>query len=336
MTVFQKVMGPGILGSEDPSMQPTPLVIYTETIDPNALKWLSQRAEVRTCAPGDPDFESELGRIEGLLIRTYTQVDHDLLDRLPALKVVGRAGVGIDNIDVAACRARGVEVVYAPASSTHAVAEYVVALLCDALRPREYLTNAVDRATWGQLRKTLVGPRQFDELTLGILGLGRIGSTVARFAEVLGFTVQYHDLEEIPASGRFGAQPVELESLFSNVDILTIHVDGRASNRGFIDRSLLDRLPQDAVVLNTSRGFVFDHDSLRTWLAERPETRAYLDVQDPEPPPEGDPLLALPNARLLPHLASRTSTAMARMSDVVEDIWAVLEGSTPNWPAPDP
>ena len=76
--------------------------------------------------------------------------------------------------------------------------------------------------------------------------------------------------------------------------------------------------------------------TVRSWLAERPETRAYLDVQDPEPPPEGDPLLTLPNARLLPHLASRTSTAMARMSDVVEDIWAVLEGSTPNWPAPDP
>ena len=317
-------------------MEHPPLVIYTETIDPSALEWLTERAEVLACAPGDPAFESAVERIEGLLIRTYTQVDSALLDRLPALKVVGRAGVGIDNIDVAACRQRGVEVVYAPASSTHAVAEYVVALLCDALRPREYLADAVDQAAWGHLRKTLVGRRQFDELTLGILGLGRIGRTVARFAEVLGFTVRYHDLEEIPEADRFGAKSVALESLFSDVDLLTIHVDGRARNRGFIDRSLLDRLPPDAVVINTSRGFVFDHDSLRSWLTERPETRAYLDVQDPEPPPPGDPLLTLPNARLLPHLASRTSTAMARMSDVVEDIWAVLEGTPPNWPAPDP
>ena len=100
-------------------MQPTPLVIYTETIDPDALDWLGQRAEVRTCAPGDAAFEEVRERIEGLLIRTYTQVDGALLARLPALKVVGRAGVGIDNIDVAACRRRGVEVVYAPASSTH-------------------------------------------------------------------------------------------------------------------------------------------------------------------------------------------------------------------------
>lgn len=317
-------------------MERTPLVIYTETIDPGALAWLRERAEVLACAPGDPAFEEAVERIEGLLIRTYTQVDEALLDRLPALKVVGRAGVGIDNIDVAACRTRGVEVVYAPASSTHAVAEYVLALLCDALRPREYLADAVDQATWGTLRKTLVGRRQFDELTLGILGLGRIGSTVARFAEVLGFTVRYHDLLELPESGRFGAEPVDLETLFSEVDVLTVHVDGRARNRGFIDRSLLDRLPADAVLINTSRGFVFDHDALRGWLADRPDARAYLDVQDPEPPPPGDPLLSLPNARLLPHLASRTSTAMARMSDVVEDIWAVLEGRAPNWPAPDP
>ena len=316
-------------------MSHPPLIIYTETIDPGALAWLSERGRVLSTAPGEPEFEGHADQIEALLIRTYTQVDAALLDRLPALKVVGRAGVGIDNIDVSACRARGVEVVYAPASSTHAVAEYVLALLCDALRPREYLEGAVDSKTWSGLRKTLVGHKQFDELTLGILGLGRIGSTVARFAQVLGFKVRYHDLRDRPESECHGATPVGLEELFGGVDVLSVHVDGRAANRGFIDRSLLDRLATDAVLLNTSRGFVFDHDGLRAWLAARPDARAYLDVQDPEPPPEGDPLLALPNARLLPHLASRTTTAMQRMSDVVHDIWAVLEGRPPDWPAPD-
>ena len=105
-------------------MSQTPLVIYTETLDPGALEWLSERAEVRSCAPGEEAFEEAAPRVEGLLVRTYTQVDSALLERLPALKVVGRAGVGIDNIDVAACRSKGIEVVYAPASSTHAVSEY--------------------------------------------------------------------------------------------------------------------------------------------------------------------------------------------------------------------
>ena len=316
-------------------MSEPPLIIYTETIGSRALAWLEERAKVLATAPGQPEFEAHLDRIRGLLVRTYTRVDAALLDRLPALEVVGRAGVGIDNIDVAACRQRGVEVVYAPASSTHAVAEYVVALLSDALRPRTFLEEAVDGDTWRGLRSSLVGRRQFDELTLGILGLGRIGSTVARFAEVLGFTVRYHDLRELPPADRHGAEPRGLEALFEEVDVLSIHVDGRPGNRGFIGRALLDRMREGAVVLNTSRGFVFDHDGLRAWLAERPDVRAYLDVQDPEPPPAGDLLLALPNAMLLPHLASRTTTAMDRMSDVVHDIWAVLEGRAPEWPAPD-
>ncbi|MEC8735072.1 MAG: NAD(P)-dependent oxidoreductase [Planctomycetota bacterium] len=317
-------------------MSHPPLVIYTETLDPAALAWLSSRAEVRQGAPEDAAFEAAAPTAEGLVVRTYTRVDDELLDRLPALKVVARAGVGIDNIDVAACRARGVEVVYAPASSTHAVAEYVLALLCDALRPRDYLDGAADRATWSGLRRDLVATRQFDELTLGILGLGRIGGTVAGFARALGFEVLYHDLRTIPESSRSGATPVGCEELFERSDVLTVHVDGRAGNRGVIGRGLLDRLPEGAVLLNTSRGFVFDGEGLRGWLAARGDARAYLDVHDPEPPPAGDPLLALPNAFLLPHLASRTSTAMARMSDVVHDVWAVLEGRAPEWPAPDP
>ena len=267
-------------------------------------------------------------------MRTYTKVDDQLLERLPELKVVGRAGVGVDNIDVTACRRRGVEVVYAPASSTHAVAEYVVALLCDALRPRLYLERAEDRERWSHHRRTLVAHRQFDELTLGILGMGRIGTTVAGFADALGFETIASDLEEIPVDRRHRAQMVSTEELFERSDVLTIHVDGRRANRGFVGENLFRRM-QDAVLINTSRGFVLDHDSLRDLLQARTDVRAFLDVHDPEPPPEGDRLFDLPNAALLPHLASRTDTAMARMSDVVEDIWAVLEGRRPTWPAPE-
>lgn len=312
-----------------------PLVVHTETIGNAARAWLAERAEVVAAAADQPDFEALAPRIDALLVRTYTDVDDALLDRLPKLKVVGRAGVGVDNIDVAACRRRGVEVVYAPASSTNAVAEYVVALLCDALRPRVYLQEAEERSRWSHHRKTLVATRQFDELTLGILGMGRIGTTVAGFANALGFQTIAADLESIPTECRHGAEMVSTEELFTRADVLTIHVDGRRANRGLIGDDLLDRMKPDAVLINTSRGFVMQHDPLREILAERTEMRAFLDVHDPEPPPPGDRLFTLPNAHLLPHLASRTETAMARMSDVVRDIWAVLEGHEPKWPAPN-
>lgn len=311
-----------------------PLVVHTETIGNAARAWLEERAEVVAAAADDPSFTELAPRIEALLVRTYTEVDDDLLDRLPRLKVVGRAGVGVDNIDVAACRRRGIEVVYAPASSTHAVAEYVVALLCDALRPRVYLQGAEDRSQWSHHRKTLVAKRQFDELTLGILGMGRIGSTVAGFADALGFQTIATDLETIPQDRRHGAKMVSVETLFAEADVLTVHVDGRRANRGLIGDDLLDRMKHDAVLINTSRGFVMQHDPLRRVLEARTDMRAYLDVHDPEPPPPGDLLFERSNAHLLPHLASRTETAMARMSDVVQDIWAVLEGREPTWPAP--
>ncbi len=311
-----------------------PLVVHTETIGKAAREWLEERCEVVAAGTDDPSFEQLAPRIEALLVRTYTDVDERLLDRLPRLKVVGRAGVGVDNIDVAACRNRGVEVVYAPASSTHAVSEYVIALLCDALRPRLYLHESEDRSRWSQHRKTLVADRQFDELTLGILGMGRIGSTVAGFASALGFETIATDLETIPDERRHGASMVSIEELFAEADVLTIHVDGRRANRGLIGDALLERMKDDAVLINTSRGFVMQHDPLRRVLEERTRMRAYLDVHDPEPPPPGDRLFELANAHLLPHLASRTETAMARMSDVVHDIWAVLEGRSPTWPAP--
>ena len=316
-------------------MNTRPLVVHTETIGNAARAWLEERAEVIAADAGSDAFAELAPRIDALLVRTYTEVDDALLDRLPRLKVVGRAGVGVDNIDVTACRSRGVEVVYAPASSTHAVAEYVVALLCDALRPRVYLQDAEDRSRWSHHRKTLVAERQFDELTLGILGMGRIGSTVAGFAEALGFQTIATDLESIPLTDRHGAEMVSVEALFEQADVLTIHVDGRRTNRGLIGDDLLGRMKQDAVLINTSRGFVMQHDPLRRVLETRTDLRAYLDVHDPEPPPAGDRLFELPNAHLLPHLASRTETAMARMSDVVQDIWAVLNGQDPTWPAPE-
>lgn len=319
-----------------PRTPESPLVVRTEHLAPEAEAWISERCAFAVATPGDEAFEALADRIVGLVVRTYTDVDATLLDRLPALRVVARAGVGIDNIDVAACRDRGVEVVHTPDANTQAVVEYVTALLCDAIRPRLLLESAVDAARWNAIRAEVCGERQMNEMTLGILGLGRIGRRVAEVAAAIGFKVIYHDLIDLPEAVRAGAEPVSMETLLAESDVLTIHVDGRTSNRDLVDAAALRRLKPDAVLLNTSRGFVVKQDDLASWLAGRPEAQAILDVHREEPFPADDPLIPLPNAHLAPHLASRTRTAMSNMSWVVRDLWRVLEGETPHHPAPDP
>ncbi len=318
----------------DHRMTDRPLVVITETLAEDAATWLAERCEVLRARPCDPTFVAAAERIEGLVVRTYTTVDETLLRGLPRLRVVGRGGVGLDNIDVEACRARGIAVVSTPDANTQAVVEFVLCCLCDALRPRATLEQALPRDEWHQLRdEDLVGLWQMDELTLGILGLGRIGRRVAEVARAIGFDVLFHDLKGIPDENRHGAEPVDLETLFRESDVLSVHVDGRASNRHLVNARLLSLLKHDAILLNTSRGFIVEHNDLAVWLRRNPAAMALLDVHDPEPIPPENPLLDLDNAYLTPHLASRTLTAMDNMSWVVKDVVAVLEGRPPHWPA---
>lgn len=309
-----------------------PLVVVTEHLAEEAAEWLSARSEVLHAPVTDVRFAEAAHEIEGLVVRTYTRVDRALLQVLPRLRVIGRAGVGIDNIDLEACRARGVQVVSTPDANTQAVVEYVLCLLCDALRPRLFLDEPVGKDEWDQIRQDIVGLWQMDELVLGVLGLGRIGRRVAEVARAIGFQVIYHDLTEIPVEARRGAESVTLTRLLAESDILTVHIDGRPSNRHFLGREQFAQLRPDAILINTSRGCVFDSTALAEWLRMNPAGAALLDVHDPEPFGADSPLLGLPNAHLAPHLASRTMTAMDNMSWVVRDVAAVLDGRPPRYP----
>lgn len=310
-----------------------PLVIQLEELSEAPARWLAERCRVVATDVDSPEFLAAAPEAEALVVRTRTRVDEALLARLPALRVVGRGGVGLDSIDLDACRRRGVTVVSTPDANTQAVVEYVLCLLCDALRPRLFLDRAVDAEEWSDLREEVVGLWQMDELRLGILGLGRIGRRVAQVAGSIGFEVVYNDLLEIPESARHGARPVALEELFSESDVISLHCDGRASNRGFVDSGLISLMRPDVILINTSRGFVVDAAALASFLRANPAAMALLDVHEPEPFPASHPLLGVPNAHLAPHLASRTVHAMEAMSWVVRDVWAVLEGRAPQHPA---
>lgn len=304
-------------------------ILVTERLADAPLAWLKRAAQVTEAAPNTAAFAAAAPMALGLVVRTYTTVDDALLARLPALRVVGRAGVGVDNIDLAACDRRGVMVVNTPDANTQAVVEYVLCLLCDALRPRVFLDRALDQSAWDAARSEIAAQRQMSELTLGILGVGRIGTRLAQVAAAIGFHVLLHDVREIDASQCGGGEIVPLSRLLAESHVISVHVDGRPSNRNFLGADRLAQLRPDVLLINTSRGMVLPAGELAQFLAANPSARAILDVHDPEPIAANCPLLGLRAAFLAPHLASRSETAMENMSWVVRDVVTAAQGGSP-------
>lgn len=307
-----------------------PRVVITEPLDPAAVAWLAERCEViQPPAGDDAALADALARADALIVRTYTRVDSALLERAPGLRVVGRAGVGLDNIDECACAARGVAVVHTPDANTRAVTEFVWSLIFSVVRPLEPIRRALPEKDWRSLRDSSLAPRELAGMTLGVLGLGRIGRSVARVGATLMGRAIYHDIRDVPAAERAGAEPVGFEELLAESDVITIHVDGRASNRGLIGAGACDLMKPDVIFINASRGFVVDRPALASFLTLNPAAAALLDVHDPEPIPADDPLLSLANARLYPHLAAATIPSKRAMSGVVEAVWLTLTETTP-------
>ena len=320
-----------------------PQVVVTETLVPACLEWLGSRAHLVRCSYDSPDeLRTRLANASGLVVGSYTQVDEPLLIQAPNLKVAGRAGVGLDNFNLDSCRRHGVTVVYTPDANTNAVAEYVVALILDAMRPRVTLSDGDDAAAFHRYRRERVGT-QLDSLTLGILGFGRIGKRVGRLGHALGMDLVVNDLlpeATVRQNIEFPFRFVDRTTLFQNSDVLSIHVDGRRENKHLVDGPALAQLKRTCLLINTSRGMMIDAYALADWarVTATDGGRAVLDVHDPEPPPTDQPdtypLYGLSNVRLLPHTASRTTQALTAMSWVVKDVWEVLEGRDPKYKAP--
>lgn len=311
----------------------THIALVAEDIDPACEAWLRERAQVLRVGHDEPGFAEALTKAHALIVRTYTRVNDALLNGAPALRVVARAGVGLDNIDLPACAKRNIPVVYTPDANTAAVTELVFAMLLDQLRPRTTLTRALPAKEWKSLRGSLIAPRQLADLTLGVLGLGRVGKSVARAARAFRMRVIYHDLLDIPPDQRAGAEPVAHDALLRDADILSVHVDERESNRSLIGSPELGAMKPDAILVNTSRGFVVDPCALARHMQARGDFMAILDVHEPEPPNDDYPLFHVEHARLTPHIGAATARAHRNMSWVVRDVWRVLSGETPEFQA---
>src|SRR2546421_2289833 len=316
-------------------MPTRPVVVVTEGGDAKPMEWLRAQAEVLEIPLDDSRLNAALARAQGLVVRTYTKVNDELLNKSPNLKVVGRGGVGLENIDVAACRKRSIQVVYTPDANTIAVGDFVFGYILQLIRPyAAFRERTPDPKEFKRLRDTLRG-RQLNELTLGILGMGRVGRRVGHIAaNGFGMRVLYNDIIDVSGQVKFAATSVDKPTLYRESDILSLHVTMLPGNENLIGARELAMMKPDAILINSSRGEVLDINALADALKNKKLAVAAIDVFHPEPPPGNFPLLGMENVILTPHMAARTHTAIENMSWVVRGVIDGLAGKPGRIPAP--
>jgi phosphoglycerate dehydrogenase-like enzyme len=278
-----------------------------------------------------PASASRLDDVRALIVRNATRVDGSLLATMPRLEVVGRAGAGLDNVDVRAARAAGVAVTYAPAENTAATAEHTLALALAVAHRVCELDRVVRDGRWDRRFGTeLAGD------TWGVVGLGRIGRAVAGLARGIGMRALGFDPPVADADARAaGAEPVGLGPLLEDAKIVSLHVPLTDGTRKLVSERFLRSMRRDAILVNTARGGLVDEAALHAALAGGTIAGAGLDVRDPEPPSEPDALVGFDQIVLTPHVAGLSREAQARVTEAVaQDVRAVLGGREPRWPAP--
>lgn len=299
-------------------------------MDEAAVDRLRSRHEV-TYDPKLVDARAELlalvGDADALIVRNRTQVNAEVLEHAPRVRVLGRLGVGLDNLDMAGCAARGIEVIPAIGANADAVAEYVLLAAGLLLRGAFFVSAETGAGRWPRGRMSEgceLGGR-----TLGIVGFGSIGQTVAAKARAFGLALAAFDPllpADAPAWKALGVRRCELDELLAVADIVTLHVPLVPETRGFLGRERLARMKRGALLVNTARGGIVDDAALAQLVRSGHLGGAAIDVFEREPLPAGSPLAGIPNVLLTPHIAGVTQESNVRVSGMVaERVLAALE-----------
>ncbi|MFD7183992.1 phosphoglycerate dehydrogenase [Streptomyces sp. NPDC059904] len=260
------------------------------------------------------------------LIVGMDSITAEVMDAAPRLKVIAKHGVGVDTIDVAAAHARGIPVVCAPGSNSHAVAEYTFGLLLSATRSLAASHVAVAAGGWPKL----FGP-ELRGKTLGIIGFGRIGRLLAGYARAFGMELLAHD-PYVPDAGirAHGAEPATLETLLARADAVSLHTPPDPSGTPLLDRARLAAMKQGAILVNAARGGLVDEHALADLLGSGHLGAAALDAFSTEPLPADHPLREAPRTLLTSHMAACTPEANRAMGAMVaDDVVRVLAGNEP-------
>jgi len=296
-------------------------IVITEFMDDAAVAALRADFDVRY----EPDLVDRrnallaaLPQADALIVRNRTRVDAALLAAGPRLRAVGRLGVGLDNIDVPACQARGIAVLPATGANARAVAEYVIAAALMLLRGAYHSSAQVAAGAWP--RTGLSHGLEAESRTLGIVGFGGIGRLAARLAQGLGMRVAAHDPmlpADDPAWRETGVEPLPLDALLARADVLTLHIPLTDATRNLMNAERLAAMKPGAVLINTARGGIVDEAALARALRAGQLRGAAIDVFQDEPLPAGGPLADAPNLVLTPHIAGLTEESNTRVSGMV-------------------
>lgn len=308
-----------------------PRVHITQPIGDDAVAWLRARAEV-TCGyeAGAPDLVDVIEDLDGLLVRTRP-IDAALIDRADRLRVISRFGVGYDNIDVSAATKKRIPVLITAAANSRAIAEHVFGALVNLYRSLARWDRDV-RAGEFSTRDSRLG-HEISGRRLGILGLGRIGTEVARIGRV-AFDMPayaYHPRLSPAEVAERGAEPVEtVQQLAEVADVITVHVPRSAETTGLVGAGFINAMRRDAVLINVSRGGVVDEQALTEALRRGTIAGAAVDVYEQEPPPPDHPFFELDNVLLTAHTAGHNHETFQRMAmDAATGLMDVLDGRRP-------
>lgn len=305
-------------------------ILVTDGLHHSGLSNLARSAEVEDY----PDITASrlLETIPGydaLIVRGRTRVNAEVFSAASRLKVVGRAGVGVDNIDLAAANQNRVIVVNSPLATTRAVAEHVLGLMFALARSIPSADASLKSGLW--LKKQFIGI-EIEGKVLGVIGMGNIGSQVAQLAQKLGMqVVAYDPLIEDARIIEGGAKPVQFQDLLSQADFITIHVPLSAETRNMIDGETLGAMKRGVRLICSARGGIVDETALLSSLESGQVSGAALDVFATEPPGMSA-LVSHPRVIATPHIGAQTAEAQARAAvDISQEVIAALKGEPLRW-----
>ncbi len=273
--------------------------------------------------PPEQREDADAASVVALVTRGRERVGAAEFARYPNLRVIARCGVGVDNIDTALAAQRGVPVVYAPGSTTNAVAEHTLMLMLAAARRLHQIAAAVDRGDWGV--RNGYSAIELCGRTLGVIGMGAIGQRVALFGGMIGMRVMSWNRSAQP-----GAQHVGFDNLLANADVVSLHVALTAETRQLIGARELALMKPSAILVNTARGGLIDQRALALALDDGRPGYFAADVLDPEPPTAHERLIGSARTLITPHTAALTDTTFRAMSlRTAHNVIALLRGEPP-------
>jgi len=305
-------------------------VLLTDGLEENGKEILRSAAEVTDQSGiSAEDLLKVVGQYDALIVRGRTKVTESVLAAAPHLKVVGRAGVGVDNIDLAAAKAYQVTVVNSPLATNVAVAELTLSLMLSLVRELPRADASMKAGKW--LKKEFEGRELFGK-TLGVIGFGRIGSAVATRAKAFEMKILAYDplvsAEEIK---KRGGEPVSLDELLAAADMITMHMPLTADSRNLLNAEALAKTKAGVYIVCAARGGVIDEEALLAALNSGHAAGAALDVFANEPPWATE-LVAHPHVIDSPHIGAQTVEAQARAAnDIAEEILNALAGKPLRW-----